>query len=99
MGQLLACGGVGNNLAQEWHFSTEMFKHFLAAAQKAQRHPLAHVPLTTMKYPDHRLSASDHQKGENDESCHSFCLCRALGRLHTARDWTIPKLRPARGCR
>jgi hypothetical protein len=83
MGQLLARGGVGNNLAQEWHFSTEMFKHFLAAAQKAQRHPLAHAPLTTMKYPDHRLSASDHQKGEN----------------HTARDWTIPKLRPARGCR
>jgi len=34
MGQLLAFGGVGNNLAQEWHFSTEMFKHFLAAAQQ-----------------------------------------------------------------
>jgi len=34
MGQLLACGSVGNNLAQEWHFSTEMFKHFLAAAQQ-----------------------------------------------------------------
>ncbi|WP_306153497.1 hypothetical protein [Roseovarius sp. MMSF_3281] len=39
MGQLLACGNDGNNLAQEWHFSTEKFKHFIAAAQQALRHP------------------------------------------------------------
>jgi hypothetical protein len=26
--------GCGNNLAQEWHFSAEMFKRFLAAMQR-----------------------------------------------------------------
>jgi len=39
MGQLLACGCFGNNLAQKWHLSTEKFKHFLAAAQKVQHQP------------------------------------------------------------
>jgi hypothetical protein len=63
MGQLLACGSVGNNLAQEWHFSTEMFKHFLAAAQQTSRRGPANAPLTLLQYPTDRLLACHTRKG------------------------------------